>query len=663
MRRVELTFLLLATIVAVALGVDSTAAAQNPSLAEQLRPLDLRVLGGEANWHPDDNFRIDWDRPPIADQGFPIVVVHFRVLDAAGTVVVPERRLPAETTGVENIRLPSRGAYLAEVWLEGPDGAQGPKEGATLRFDDARPGTVSLHGPTEWVAADAPATLTIEHPAGPLPLSGIRGYAVSVDGFAGPSTPCVANDRCSEAETDLNGGIGDDSISLHGLHEGLDLVRAVAVSGSGMHSAQSASTVVRVDATSPALALAAPRVWAAGPVRVTARATDELSGMAASGSAGPFTAISIDSGVPHAEPGDSTATTVSGEGVHRVAYFARDAAGNVEAETPAVSLVRIDETPPVVSFARAQSAADPERIEATVSDRLSGADAGRGSIAVRPAGSHRAFEPLPTAASPGLLVARWDSESYPPGNYEFAATAHDEAGNRSTSGRRSGGARMILTNPLKAGAEIHAGLGPRWRAKATALRYGRSVVFGGRLTSALGTPLPHQPVQIIETFAAGSAAERRTTTVVTGADGAFRTHLSPGPNRQVKAAFAGTPTIGRSASTPIEVAARTGVRLHASSSSARVGGAPVVFGGRIGDLGAPVPADGLAVELQFRLAGRPWTEFRTVQTDRRGRFRYAYAFSDDDSRGVRFQFRAFVPADQDWPYQPAGSRPVLVTGR
>ncbi len=31
-----------------------------------------------------------------------------------------------------------------------------------------------------------------------------------------------------------------------------------------------------------------------------------------------------------------------------------------------------------------------------------------------------------------------------------------------------------------------------------------------------------------------------------------------------------------------------------------------------------------------------------MQTNRRGRFHYAYRFSDDDSRGVRFRFRAFV---------------------
>jgi RNA polymerase sigma factor (sigma-70 family) len=50
------------------------------------------------------------------------------------------------------------------------------------------------------------------------------------------------------------------------------------------------------------------------------------------------------------------------------------------------------------------------------------------------------------------------------------------------------------------------------------------------------------------------------------------------------------------------------------------------------------------------------------QTNSRGRFRYAYRFSDDDSRGVRFLFRAYVPALGDGPYEPGGSRPVAVRG-
>ena len=77
---------------------------------------------------------------------------------------------------------------------------------------------------------------------------------------------------------------------------------------------------------------------------------------------------------------------------------------------------------------------------------------------------------------------------------------------------------------------------------------------------------------------------------------------------------------------------------------------------------ARIPARGLPVQLEFRLPGLPWTQFRTVQSDAAGRFSYPYSFSDDDSGGVRFLFRAFVPATGDWPFVPATSRQVAVTG-
>jgi hypothetical protein len=93
-----------------------------------------------------------------------------------------------------------------------------------------------------------------------------------------------------------------------------------------------------------------------------------------------------------------------------------------------------------------------------------------------------------------------------------------------------------------------------------------------------------------------------------------------------------------------------------------VGGTPVVFNGRIAHPETSLPVSGLPVELEFRLPGMPWTEFRTVQSDAFGRFHYPYSFSDDDSAGIRFLFRAFVPAAGGWPFAPATSRPLAVTG-
>ena len=129
------------------------------------------------------------------------------------------------------------------------------------------------------------------------------------------------------------------------------------------------------------------------------------------------------------------------------------------------------------------------------------------------------------------------------------------------------------------------------------------------------------------------------------------------------AAFDGSRTLTRATGPPLRLAVRAGIRLRASSTAARIGGAPLVFRGGIDAAPGTIPPGGVPVQLQFRLPGLPWSEFRTIQTDRRGHFRYAYRFSDDDSRGAVFQFRAYAPAHDGWPYEPNGSLPIIVRGR
>jgi hypothetical protein len=684
----------LAILVASLLLADGAAADQ----AAQLVPVQLRVLDGdgtadgESSWHADNYFVLSWIRPPVAEQGFPITAANYRLYDAAGIALGEEDvHVPGDVTRIDNVRIPypfDPGIYTAEVWLEGPGGQRGPRVRATLRFDDARPGSARPLEPAAWTAGNAAALVTLEHPLGPLPVSGIRGYAVSVDRGSG-SLPCAGSDRCGLAETDLSRGIADDRISLGVLPEGVNFVRAVAVSNSGKRSLEVRSAIVRVDATLPEVTLAgAPSRWSSAPVRVTASATDALSGMAAGGPSGPYTAIAVDGGLPRVEPGAAAAAVISGEGVHAVAFYGRDAAGNVDQNSAATATVGIDETPPQVAFGASQDPAEPERMEALVTDPLSRPDPARGSIALRPAHSRQPFTPMPTTVSSGRLIARWDSDAFPAGAYEFRATGYDAAGNATSSERRANGTRVVLTNPVKKPTEIVAGFGGRrliWqhcsrkegrrrcrreqteaferRPTTRATPYGHGLSYAGQLTSASGVPLDGLAVQIVETFDAGADPPQRTTTVETATDGAFLARLEPGPSRRVEAVFPGNRTLTRVSGGKVRLRVLSDVRMHASSSSARIGGAPVVFSGGIGDLGAKIPARGRPVELQFRFPGSDWSEFRTVQTDAHGHFRYRYSFSDDDSRGVRFQFRAFAPEQDDWPYEPAASRPVFVTGR
>ena len=151
--------------------------------------------------------------------------------------------------------------------------------------------------------------------------------------------------------------------------------------------------------------------------------------------------------------------------------------------------------------------------------------------------------------------------------------------------------------------------------------------------------------------------------VRTASDGSFSLRLPPGPSREVSAAFAGTRTLTRAGGRSLRLDVLASARLRASTATAKVGGAPIVFSGSVARSGTAALEEGLPVELQFRYPGAGWSGFRTVQTDARGRFRYAYRFSDDDSRGVRFEFRAYAKGREGWPYEPAFSRPVAVTGR
>jgi len=668
----------------------SCAAPASAGASEPLRIENLQVEGGEANWHPTNAFRLDWTQvpgPPIEPRA-----LVYRLFDSSGHLVAGPVRNSENPYVIDALEVPPvPGAYTVEVWLEDAEGRAGPAASATLRFDDTVPPAAAPQAPEGWLAGHEVAVLRIGHPAGTLPPAGIRGYALSLDTGDG-SYPCAHLGWCSLAETDLPLGIGDDVAALGTLPEGETYARVVAVSGSGVTSAVT-SVVLRSDATLPRLSLqGVPPDWSNGPVRVTAFAADELSGMTAAGPTGPFTAIAVDGAPPALAEGAAVSTWIAGSGLHQIAYFARDAAGNVAdgalgGPRPATATVRIDEGPPRVLFGPTQDPAEPERIEATVADSLSGPSPDRGSVRLRRVGTHDRFEELPTRILGGRLVAHWNSDDYPPGKYEFLATGYDRAGNAATGSNRAHGAKMILVNPLKTPTRLETGFGARrlvWhrckrsargrrchrqtisrfdsRPAARAIPFGHGLQFGGRLLDISGAPVGGQELTVTETFAPGSQPPRRATTVRAAPDGSFSLRLAPGPSRDVSATFAGSRTLTRATGRSVHLDVLASVRLHASASVAKVGGAPIVFSGSVSQTGAAPSGEGPPVELQFRYPGADWSGFRTVQTDAHGRFRYAYRFSDDDSRGVRFQFRAYAKGREGWPYEPAFSRPIAVTG-
>lgn len=654
----------------VAAGLCLLATVTSPALASPPRPEDLRVVGGTDVWHPENRFSLDWTNPAPASPA--LIATHYRVRNPQGATI-KEGQLGRSSDGITPLIVPATpGTYSAEVWFEDAGGEQGPAASVPLHFDDVRPAQSEPRPIAGWVGRTAfPFRIRLGHPSGPLPLSGIRGYAVAID--ATPSgSACAGADRCSDAETTLRGGVEGDELEIGTLPEGTSYLHVVAVSGSGMKSATGGSTVLRGDTTDPVTQLAGlSSGWTNRTVRLTASAADTGSGMERDGQGpAPFTALQVDGGAPSVGPGGTVSASVVDEGVHRIAYYARDLAGNVNDgattngiadRAPRTASVRIDRTPPGVAFANAEDPRDPELLRVRIVDRLAGADPSRGAIGVRRAGSGDRFEVLPAVpGAPGELRARWSSDTFPAGSYEFRAIGYDAADNVAATTRRLNGGPMVLSNPLKATTTLRASF--RRHGSRRTVPYGRRVLLSGQLVTGRSSPLAGVPVRVIERFAT-DAHPVRTSTVMTAPNGAFSIRTAPGPSRTIAVSFDGSPTLARSAAHTLELGVRSRVRLQASAGVATVGGAPLIFRGRLVATPGEIPASGKSVELQFRLPGLPWAEFRTVQTDGHGRFRYAYRFSDDDSRGARFQFRAYAPVQEDWPYEPGGSRPVLITGR
>jgi hypothetical protein len=636
-----------------------------------LQPLDLRVDGGEEAWHATPSFTLRW-RNPTGDP--PVAAVHYRLLSPSGEALLADTRIAWAASSLEGLHVPPvPGAYTAEIWLEDAGHQIGAPVSAQLRFDRTPPGKVESLSSSNWIGRTAfPYTLRLSHPEGPEPLSGIRGYAVSIDRSANGS-PCADRNVCKEPELDLHSGASVDSLPIEDLPEGTSYVHAVAVSGSGMRSTVVGTSTLRVDTTDPVTRISgAPEGWSNRPVTLTALASDTGSGLVAGRSGpAPMTAIRIDDRPPVTAPGATAETTVIASGLHDVAYYARDAAGNVpdggsangeQNRQPAHALVKVDRDAPELAFANAQDARDPERIAASAFDSLAGIDPSRGLISVRRVGSREAFKGLKTWTADGLLLANWDSDAFPAGEYEFRAVAYDRAGNETTAALRRNGTAMLLHSPLKASTQIVAGFGDDG-AQSRTVPFGHGASIEGHLIVGRRAPLAGAAVQVIERFGPGAEPNERTTVVTTSEKGDFSLRLRPGPNRQVFVLAPATSILRSASAGPLALSVRGGLQLGVSATTAKVGGAPIVFSGAVAPGGTTIPAEGKAVQLQFRLPGLPWREFRTIRTNRRGRFHYSYRFADDDSRGVRFQFRAFAPAQAGWPFEPAGSRPVAVLGR
>lgn len=627
-------------------------------------PIGLSVTGG-SQWQSRNGFDLTWTNP--IEQGSGIRDAELTMIDLANPAAGTWSQ--HKPTGIERVNLPHRGEFRAEVRLRDRTDNLGPPASVLVRFDDARPGNVSLEAPPGWISADEfpyEQEIGLAYPGGP---SGIAGYAATVSGSQS-DRPC-ASGVCLPGELSLASGADDRVLSIDRLTEGVHWVSAVGVSGAGLASTVPGTERLRVDKTDPVTVVSGvPAGWVRGPVELDVSASDAASGMVAKpdvDDGDPLTVIRAGKDPAHVVRGNKADLTVSQEGITRVRFWARDLAGNSNDgglaengevhDLPGEAIVKIDRRSPVVKLIAERQPEDPELLRAIVRDEGSGV--GSGTIGFRMIPTSGEFEELNTTTEGPVLTARLPSDELAPGRYEIRAEATDHAGNRGISTDVEKG--LVLDLPVKKPSRV------TWRfagesaaADRIRLESRRPVRITGKVWDATGG-LADIPVLIEQDFAPGSPRPRTVEVVRTKGSGRFTMRLAPGPSRTVNVRFAGTrvtqPSVGRE----LNVRSTDRVRFQVNPALV-VNGDMTRMSGRITGIGAPRPAGGKLLAIQYFDPSRDrWRPVEVIRTDPRGRFRYRYRFRTI-AYAQKILFRAVSLPEAGWPFETSISprRPVIV---
>jgi 5-hydroxyisourate hydrolase-like protein (transthyretin family) len=276
------------------------------------------------------------------------------------------------------------------------------------------------------------------------------------------------------------------------------------------------------------------------------------------------------------------------------------------------------------------------------------------------------WQTLPTDQDGDRLIARIDDATLPAGTYVLRARANDRAGNESSTDRRADGLPMVVTLPLRSQVTLRAGfetqirrLGKRRHAitlrPLARVGFGDRVTIAGRLATKDGRGIADAPVQVLTST--GAAREQLADTLVTDADGRFRSVATGTSSRRLRLAYAGSSlTLPTVRALEMRVPAATTVRV---SRRRLRNGQSVRFRGRV--RGLPVPAAGKLVEVQVRFTDG-WQTFRTIRSDHAGRWSSRYRFQR--TRGVQhYQFRIRLPKEGGYPFETGVSRRLAVEVR
>jgi hypothetical protein len=184
-------------------------------------------------------------------------------------------------------------------------------------------------------------------------------------------------------------------------------------------------------------------------------------------------------------------------------------------------------------------------------------------------------------------------------------------------------------------------------------RHGQRLTIVGRLVDAAGTGIGGARLGAAWRIAGRGWVSRAG--VRTAPDGRFVYALPAGPSRDVRFTyFAFSDSRRVELSNVVHADVLAALAIHADRR--RVSGERVVrLSGRVD--GRPIPRAGLLVTLEGYQHGWGWRTFRTVRTDRHGRWSTRYRFRLSSGR---FGFRALVPHQGAFPFATSRSTGVFV---
>lgn len=262
------------------------------------------------------------------------------------------------------------------------------------------------------------------------------------------------------------------------------------------------------------------------------------------------------------------------------------------------------------------------------------------------------FTVCPDASSETLQI---DTRTLANGAYRLTLRARDAAGN--TQEVHGSSTIQIANEPKPAPLDSSAfELSARFTSTSRttlSVPYGRRVSIRGRLTQSSRPVAAGTVIEVLERRDRGRATEVSRGQVKTKADGTYSAVLvTTRPSRTVRLVY--RPTADRQVvSSALALRVRAAARLRAS-----LRGRTVRFSGRV--LSRPVPRAGKRVVMEGRSPGSAWTPFKTLRTDRIGRFAGTYRLRVRRP-GVRLQIRAVLPREGGYGY--LGSRSPAATFR